>query len=79
MSYKKQYDEQKWVVFIMDPDYNDSSPYSVVADDEESAIERAISDWRSWLQDDELFEPSEWCAPEIVKVYRGSWIGERVL
>lgn len=79
MSFTQQYTEQNWVILIMDPDYNDSSPYSVTADDLESAIEKAISEWRSWLQDDDFFERSQWCAPEIVKVYRGSWIGERVL
>lgn len=71
-----------WVVILTDPDFSGWSPWSVIASDEETAIELARRAWREWQQDeddeddereDENQEPDK---AEVVKVYRNSWIGE---
>jgi hypothetical protein len=77
MSETWQYDKFKWVIFIMDPDYIDSSPYCVVSDNEEGAIENAIAEWKDWASDGDP-EGVELDEPRIVKVYRGGWIGVRM-
>jgi hypothetical protein len=75
---KIEIDQDNWVVLIGDPDGNNSSPYSVIAKTEDEAVEKAILDWMNWLAGGDLFDSAEWGEPEIVKVYRASWIGERV-
>ena len=65
------YMSNRWVVILGDPDDNDWSPWSVVANDVDAAVKVAIKDWRRWsgLRDE----------PEVVKVYASSWIDHRVL
>lgn len=72
-----------WVVILMDPDDSGWSPWSVIASDEERAIDLARRDWREWLVEDEVGEDGEDCdradevdEPVVLKVYRNSWIGE---
>lgn len=57
-----------WVVILMDPDYDDWSPWSVIAASKQDAVLKAQSDWRRWcgVPDD----------AEVVKVYGHSWMGE---
>jgi hypothetical protein len=61
--------EDAWVVILMDCDYEDWSPWNVRAPDERSAIAQATNDWQAFTETTE--------APDVVKVYRASWIGER--
>lgn len=72
-----------WVVILLDPDDSGWSPWSVIASDEEKAIDLARRDWREWFEEDEDGEDGEDCdradevdEPEVLKVYRNSWIGE---
>jgi hypothetical protein len=78
MSYHFEVSIMHWVVMIMDPDYNDYSPYPVVAEDEGEAVAKAIASWRSSVGGEDFLEDSLWDEPEIGKIYRASWIGERV-
>lgn len=63
----------KWVISLQDPDDCDQSPWSVEALDREGAISLAIADWREWCEA-QAGDPD----PEVVKVFKDSWIGERV-
>ena len=82
-------DEDEWVVVILDSDWEDWSPWNVTAPDLDSAIAKAKRHWRrfaagedDWDQEDDDVVATEDEAledPEIIKVYRASWIGERVL
>lgn len=67
-----------WLILIWDPDGSDTSPWNVSAPDLDSAIVQAKADWHASLYDpdDPDSDPGE---PEVHKVYRSSWIGERVL
>lgn len=56
-----------WVVILTDPDFNDWSPWLVVAKNKRMAIAKARRDWRDWCG-----EPG---SAEVVKVYHRSWIG----
>jgi len=57
-----------WVVILMDPDYDDWSPWPVIAATKQEAVLKAQSDWRRWcgVRDE----------ADVVKVYGHSWIGE---
>ena len=69
--------DECWVVLLWDPDGNDTSPWPVTAQGKDEAIRKAIADWqRSLIEDGFEFEPNP--APDVFKVYRNSWIGERV-
>ena len=69
--------DECWVVLLWDPDGNDTSPWPVTAQSKDEAIRKAIADWqRSLIEDSFDFEPPP--APDVFKVYRDSWIGERV-
>lgn len=71
--------DDHWVVILLDPDWADWSPWSVRAANEQAAIEQAIADWHAWLEDDLEDDGDEAHEdPEVIKVYRNSWIGERV-
>jgi hypothetical protein len=63
-----------WVVLIMDPDCEDSSPWSVVADDAGEAVDKALEQWKDWLTDPDDPIPRTLPKPHIVKAYRNSWI-----
>jgi len=39
-----------WVVLIMDPDLEVSSPWSAMADDIGDAVAKAVKDWKAWLR-----------------------------
>jgi hypothetical protein len=56
-----------WVVILTDPDFNDWSPWPVVAKNKRMAIAQARRDWREWCE-----QPG---SAEVVKVYHRSWIG----
>lgn len=75
---RKTVSEQDWVILIWDPDYNDTSPWNVRADDLASAIAQAKVDWRNCLREPD--DPdADWGEPEVHKAFIGSWIGDRVL
>ena len=63
-----------WVVLIMDPDCEDSSPWSVMADDAGEAVDKAVEQWKDWLTDADDPAPEPLPKPHVVKVYRNSWI-----
>ncbi len=63
-----------WVVLILDPDWEDTSPWPVMADEIGEAVEKAVEDWKAWQTDPDHPEPEELEKPHIVKVYRNSWI-----
>ena len=63
-----------WVVLIMDPDWEDASPWSVMADEIGEAVEKAVEDWKAWLTDPDDPDPEPLPKPHVVKVYRNSWI-----
>ena len=65
-----------WVVLIMDPDCEDSSPWSVMADDAGEAVDKAVEQWKDWLTDADDPIPRTLPTPHIVKAYRNSWITE---
>lgn len=62
-----------YIVLLLDPDGEDSSPWPVVADSPAQAIEKARADYRAWDGAPETDEP-----PPVVKVYRGT-LSERVM
>ncbi len=66
-----------YVVLLYDPDYADTSPWSVRANSRSHAIRLAINLWHAWLtdDDDEDEEGSGLPDPEVTKVYEG-WISE---
>lgn len=69
--------DECWVILLWDPDGNDTSPWSVTARSKDEAIRKAIAEWQRSLSEDSVdFEPHP--APDVFKVYRNSWIGERV-
>lgn len=69
--------DECWVVLLWDADGNDTSPWSVTAQSKDEAIRTAIADWhRSLLEESADFIPHP--DPDVFKVYRNSWIGERV-
>lgn len=68
--------EDCWVVIILDPDWEDWSPWSVVANDIGSAVEKAVQDWEAWLSDPADPNPDPLPKPHIIKVYRNTWITE---
>lgn len=70
--------ENRWVVIVLDPDWNDWSPCSVVADDVGEAVRIAVDQWRSFQIDPDDLDPEPLEKPHIIKVYRNSWIGEIV-
>ena len=78
MRQKIEIDENDWVVLITDLDEMDESPFSVVADNKQEAIDKAIIEWRAWLTEAEYTEDAASEEPRIGKIYRASWIGERV-
>lgn len=39
-----------WVVVIMDPDLEVSSPWSAMSDDIGDAVAKAVKDWKAWLR-----------------------------
>ncbi|QTC90858.1 hypothetical protein [Brevundimonas goettingensis] len=59
-----------WVVILTDPDGLGWSPWPVVAPNVQKAIRKAQSDWRRWC--------GVHAAADVWKVYRESWITERV-
>ena len=67
-----------YVVLLYDPDYADTSPWSVRADSRSHAIRLAINLWHAWLSDPDDEDDDEECRddPEVTKVYERSWIGE---
>ena len=66
-----------WVILLWDPDGNDTSPWSVIAPSKDEAIRKAVADWHlSLFEDSAEFVPHP--APDVFKVYRNSWISERV-
>lgn len=65
-----------WVVLIMDPDWDNTSPWSVTAKDIDEAVTKAVEGWTALQTDPDDPEPVELEKPHIVKVYRNSWIGE---
>lgn len=76
-----------WVVVLWDQDGAETSPWNVQADDLVGAIDKARSQWWRWLDGDETWdrddgtlasELSRADQPDVHKVYRGSWIGDRV-
>ena len=69
--------DECWVILLWDPDGNDTSPWPVTAQSKDEALRKAIADWHSsLLEDSPDFEPHP--DPDVFKVYRNSWIGERV-
>ncbi|MGA0545918.1 hypothetical protein ACO2Q1_11645 [Brevundimonas sp. VNH65] len=69
--------DQCWVILLWDPDGNDTSPWSVKAETKDEAIQKAVADWHRWLvEENAVFMPHP--PPDVFKVYRNSWIGERV-
>ena len=80
--------DQDWVVVLWDQDGADAAPWNVRADDLDSAIDRARTQWWRWLDGDETWDRDDGSLapelarqdqPEVHRVYRGSWIGDRVL
>ncbi|QCQ97765.1 hypothetical protein [Brevundimonas sp. SGAir0440] len=70
-----------YVVLLWDPDYSDTSPWSVRAMSKDEAIQRARADWHAWLKgddDEDDCESNKLDDPEVFKVYANSWIGERI-
>lgn len=63
-----------WVVLIVDPDCEDSSPWSVMADNAGEAVDKAVEQWKDWLTDPDDPIPRTLPKPHIVKAYRNSWI-----
>ncbi len=114
--------DEWFVVLLWDPDYSDTSPWNVKADNCEDAVRLAKLDWYEWLSDDDdddddkdgpagtdgaedadneneaylndlmaarPVEPALLSSirkslksgndrPDVHKIYKSSWIGERV-
>lgn len=76
-----------YIVLLTDPDWNDWSPWNVVAQSIPHAIELARSAWRQMYDYGEDYKAGIDEPPQLTpdaeidvwKVYRHSWIGERVL
>ena len=66
----------RWVVILPDPSDGTWSPWNVVAPDEVRAVKQAQKDWLKWLGMHPYRDRPE--APDPLKIYRDSWIGERV-
>ena len=63
-----------WVVLIMDPDGEDTSPWPVMADEIGEAVAKAVEDWKAWQTAPDDSEPDSLDKPQIVRVYRDSWV-----
>lgn len=83
--------ENSWVVLLNDPDFSGWSPWCVIAPSYEDAVREAVSDWWRFVIEPgpcrAVSDPicscptcaeAEYDPPELIKAYRGSWIGERV-
>jgi hypothetical protein len=71
--------DDHWIVILTDPDGSDWSPWSVIAEHKKAAVARALADWFEWAhQDEDVGEDGDLDdPPEVIKVYRNSWIGRR--
>ena len=70
--------DDHWVVLIWDPDYADTSLWSVRSSTYDEAVAIAGALWRAWLMEADDPEgddnPGE---PEVHRVFGNSWIDER--
>lgn len=67
--------DDMWVVLLIDPSGDTSSPWSVRARSRPEAIREAIKLWHEWASDEDE-EPLP--SPDVEKVYERSWISNIV-
>lgn len=67
--------KKRWVVILVDPDFDGESTWSVVAETKDEAIRAALTEYDLWAENE---TPTPFSNSLVSRVYANSWIGKLV-